>query len=170
LETVASVAEGRMVFPRIVHSRAGQKLPREAPAPVGVSDEALAAVRAGMDAVMNEPGGTGYGSRIPDPAMAYAGKTGTAQVRRITAQERATGVITNAQLPWRLRDHALFVAYGPVVAPRYAISVVVEHGGGGAAVAAPIARDILRFAQERDVLGIPTAYPVAALDTGGRRA
>ena len=90
-----------------------------------------------------------------------AGKTGTSQVRNITAAERARGVISNEQLPWARRDHALFVCYAPFEAPRYAVSVVVEHGGGGSAVAAPIARDILLFALAG---GLPPldAYPPAA--------
>jgi penicillin-binding protein 2 len=67
-------------------------------------------------------------------------------VRIITAAERAAGVVRNDQLPWNRRDHALFVAYAPYDAPRYAISQVVEHGGGGSAVAAPVARDILLHA------------------------
>ena len=75
-----------------------------------------------------------------------AGKTGTSQVRNITAAERARGVVSNDQLPWNRRDHALFVCYAPYDAPRYAISVVVEPGGSGSAVAAPIARDIMLFA------------------------
>ena len=75
-----------------------------------------------------------------------AGKTGTSQVRNITAAERARGVVSNDQLPWNRRDHALFVCYAPFDAPRYAASVVVEHGGGGSAVAAPVARDIMLFA------------------------
>jgi penicillin-binding protein 2 len=79
-----------------------------------------------------------------------AGKTGTAQVRRITRAERARGVRKNDELPWELRDHALFIAYAPAVAPRYAISVVVDHGGGGSAVAAPIARDIMTEVLKRD--------------------
>jgi penicillin-binding protein 2 len=163
----ARLASGRNVLPRIVHHPGTA---RTTPSLVEFSEEALVAVRGGLDAVMNEPGGTAYGSRIPEPEFAYAGKTGTAQVRRITAQERATGIRTNAELPWELRDHALFVAYAPLVNPRYAISVVVEHGGGGSAVAAPIARDILRLAQERDVLGIPTAYPVAGIRTPPRES
>jgi len=79
-----------------------------------------------------------------------AGKSGTVQVRRITMAEREQGVRKNKDLPWRERDHAMFVAYAPVHAPLYAVSVVVEHGGGGSSVAAPIARDILIDAQRRD--------------------
>jgi len=75
--------------------------------------------------------------------MRMAGKTGTSQVRRITTMERRQGVTRNEDLPWERRDHALFVAFAPYDAPRYAVSVVVEHGGGGSAFAAPIGRDIL---------------------------
>jgi penicillin-binding protein 2 len=102
-----------------------------------------------MNRVSNDPTGTAYRARIKEPGMELAGKTGTAQVRRITMAERLTGVKKNEDLPWHQRDHALFVAFAPVAAPRYAISVVVEHGGGGSAVAAPIARDILIEAQTR---------------------
>ena len=77
------------------------------------------------------------------------GKTGTSQVRRISMAERMTGIIPNDQRPWNDRDHALFVGFAPVDAPRYAVSVVVEHGGGGSAVAAPIARDLLWETQRR---------------------
>ena len=76
-----------------------------------------------------------------------AGKTGTSQVRTITKAERSRGVIKNENLPWEKRDHALFIGYAPVNAPRYAVAVIVEHGGGGSKVAAPIARDVLFAAQ-----------------------
>ena len=79
-----------------------------------------------------------------------AGKTGTAQVRYISQAERAVGVIDNADLPRHLRDHALFVGYAPYDAPKYAISVIVEHGGGGSRAAAPVARDIMAEAIKRD--------------------
>jgi penicillin-binding protein 2 len=90
--------------------------------------------------------------------MVMAGKTGTSQVRNISAAEREAGVISNDDLPWNRRDHALFVGYAPYDAPRYAISVVVEHGGGGSTAAAPIARDILLRALSD---GLPSleAYP-----------
>jgi penicillin-binding protein 2 len=156
----ARLAGGKAVSPRIVPGHDGARVP--APS-LGISEEALAAVQGGLNAVMNEPGGTAYRSRIAEPQFAFGGKTGTAQVRRITAQERAAGVRRNDQLPWELRDHALFVAFAPVVNPRYALSVVIEHGSSGSGAAAPVARDILRFAQERDLLKLPTAYPVASL-------
>ncbi|HBD91823.1 MAG TPA: penicillin-binding protein 2, partial [Gemmobacter sp.] len=90
-----------------------------------------------------------------------AGKTGTAQVRNISAAERAAGVVSNDQLPWERRDHALFVCYAPFDRPKVAVSLVVEHGGGGSTVAAPIARDILLNCLTGG--GIPplSAYPSA---------
>jgi len=102
-----------------------------------------------MTDVVNSPYGTAYRSRISDPDFAMGGKTGTVQVRRISKVEREAGVVKNRDLPWKDRDHALFVGFAPVHEPRYAISVVVEHGGGGSSVAAPIARDILAEAQRR---------------------
>jgi penicillin-binding protein 2 len=113
-----------------------------------------------MYAVSNSQRGTAYSSRVDDKALKMAGKTGTSQVRNISAAERARGVISNADLPWERRDHALFVGFAPYDAPRYSVSVVVEHGGGGSTAAAPIARDILLRAMSD---GIPpaSAYPAA---------
>jgi penicillin-binding protein 2 len=99
-----------------------------------------------MRAVVNDPRGTAFKARIIDkqnPQFAMGGKTGTAQVRRITEEERRNGLRKPEQVPWRERDHALFVGYAPVDDPKYVVAVVVEHGGGGSTVAAPIARDIL---------------------------
>ncbi len=103
-----------------------------------------------MAGVMNSPRGTAFRARIKQTGRRMGGKTGTVQVRRISKAERETGVLKNEELPWEERDHALFVGYAPVDNPRYVVSVIVEHGGGGASVAAPIARDILREVQERD--------------------
>ena len=117
--------------------------------PLGLQARWLEAVNASMVAVTSDPRGTARAAQIPEPGLEMAGKTGTSQVRRITMAERLTGITPNEQRPWRLRDHALFVGYAPVHAPRYACSVVVEHGGGGSAVAAPIARDLLWETQRR---------------------
>ena len=103
-----------------------------------------------MVAVPNSPYGTAYKSRIKEPGFQYGGKTGTVQVRRISKAEREVGVKKNKDLRWEERDHALFVGYAPIEAPRYAVSIVVEHGGGGSSVAAPIAKDILLEVQRRD--------------------
>lgn len=118
----------------------------------------VATVMRGMERVVNEQRGTAYGSRIKIEGLSMGGKTGTAQVKRITKQERATGV-KNEDLAWQFRHHALFVGYGPVDNPRYACSVVVEHGVGGSKVAAPVARDLLTMALQRD----PASKPIVAM-------
>lgn len=102
----------------------------------------------GMNSAVNDEAGTAYASRIIEAGMKMGGKTGTAQVRRITSEERLEG-IENKDHPWHLRHHALFVGYAPYKAPRYACAVVVEHGGSGSSSAAPIARDILHMTQKR---------------------
>ena len=156
----ARVATGREVKPRLVRAIDGEPVPVEDFADLGLSERNLRTARRGMDAVMNAQGGTAAASRIVAEEWRMAGKTGTSQVRNITAAERARGVTRNEQLPWNRRDHALFVCYAPYDAPKYAVSVIVEHGGGGSAVAAPIARDILLYALAG---GVPplSAYPDA---------
>lgn len=157
----ARIGSGKTVLPRITRV-VGRDLHARPPiAPLPFSDNAIAAVRAGMNAVCNEPGGTAYAWRIQEPGFEMAGKTGTAQVRRITREERASGVKKDGSLPWKLRDHGLFVAFAPVEKPRYSIAVIVEHG----AVGHPhvqMARDILLFTQKRDPVGRPTAYPITS--------
>lgn len=159
----ARLATGREVAPRLIRAVNGVSVPDPQFAELGLREAHLNVARAGMDAVMNGDRGTGQRSQIIRPEWRMAGKTGTSQVRNITAAERARGVIRNDQLPWNRRDHALFVCYAPYDAPRYAVSVVVEHGGGGSAVAAPIARDILLFALAG---GFPPldAYPAGQRD------
>lgn len=156
----ARIASGRQVTPRLTRGVRAEAEPPEdelvAPpefAPLNVPPAHLEVVREAMDAVSNHPRGTAYRARIEEEGMELAGKTGTSQVRRITMAERAAGVTKNEQLPWRRRDHALFVSFAPVHKPRYCCAVVVEHGGGGSAVAAPIARDILLETQLRDPAG-----------------
>ncbi|TMV11878.1 penicillin-binding protein 2 [Arenibacterium halophilum] len=156
----ARLATGRAIEPRLVRSVDGVEEPLGANEPLGLNENHLRQVRRGMNAVMNDRRGTAYKSRIVAEGMRMAGKTGTSQVRNITAAERAAGVINNRDLPWERRDHALFVAFAPVEAPRYAVSVVVEHGGGGSTAAAPIARDVMLQALYE---GTPPleAYPTA---------
>ncbi len=139
----ARLASGNSVSPRLVRSVDDTETPLPANAPLGVNENHLRAVREGLFDVSNSRSGTAYASRIVDDAVRMAGKTGTSQVRNISAAERAAGVISNDQLPWDRRDHALFVCFAPYDAPRVAVSVIVEHGGGGSTAAAPIARDIL---------------------------
>lgn len=140
----ATIANGGFkVHPRLIKERAGEAVKPRSLIGTGVSERHVKIVRDAMAAVVNEPGGTAFRSRITLPRLDMAGKTGTAQVRSISKAERETGVLKNEELPWKLRDHALFVAFAPVENPRHAIAVVVEHGGGGSKVAAPIARDVL---------------------------
>lgn len=117
--------------------------------PIGIDPAWLSIVTEGMSRVTNDKKGTAYSARISQVGMEMAGKTGTTQVRRISKDERRAGVVENDALPWSRRNHALFIAYAPVSSPRFACAVVVEHGGGGSAIAAPIARDILVECQTR---------------------
>jgi penicillin-binding protein 2 len=154
------IASGKAVSPRLVRTVDGTFQPRETPATLDIQTVDIELVRKGMFAVMNEKKGTAYASRIADKTKLMAGKTGTSQVRQITTEERASGIIKNEDLPWDRRDHALFVGYAPHDNPRYAVAVVVEHGGGGSSVAAPIARDIIMRALYGDVPPL-SAYPAA---------
>ncbi len=99
----------------------------------------------------NEIYGTSFSSRIEDPKYQFAGKTGTAQVKRITEAERELDLKTN-QIPYKERDHAWYVAFGPYKNPRYAVSILVEHGGSGSSTAAPIAKKLFKFVIDRHEL------------------
>jgi penicillin-binding protein 2 len=94
-----------------------------------------------MADVVNGNSGTARSARLPIPGLTMAGKTGTAQA--IGRKARPKG--GEAALPWKYRNHAWFVAFAPVEAPRYAMSVFVEHGGGGSKAAAPIGRDVMTY-------------------------
>jgi penicillin-binding protein 2 len=139
---------------------------------LGISETSRRLVMQAMDQVVNHARGTARRSRLKDPAMAMGGKTGTSQVRRISMAEREGGVRKNHEKPWRERDHALFVGFAPVQAPQYVAAVIVEHGGGGSKVAAPIARDLLEKAQQnesvRDRASADVAAVKAAVETDGR--
>lgn len=137
-----------------------------------LSPRHLAAVREGLEAVVNEPGGTAYASRL-EP-LPYAGKTGTAQVVKLRGE-----ILDESRIPYRFRDHALFTAYAPADDPAIAVAVVVEHGSHGSSAAAPIARAIIAHyfgldqqpAQAQDSAGQPAAdQPVAGPSTPGPAA
>ncbi|MDA8000361.1 MAG: penicillin-binding protein 2 [Alphaproteobacteria bacterium] len=151
----ARLATGLEIQPRLVRARLARPhrpVLRELSGlahGLSLSPWSLAFVRDALDGVVNEIGGTAYRRRIDREGLEMAGKTGTSQVRRISPEEREDGVTKNEDLPWRRRDHALFIGYAPVARPRYAAAVVVEHGGGGSTVAAPIVRDILFHAQSK---------------------
>ena len=176
---VARLVTGRAVTPRLVRSE-GLMRPGGSPAPgdfpsLGLHPHTLALVLDGMNAVVNEQGGTAYAARIREPSFAMGGKSGTSQVRHISDYERARGIRKARQIPWKDRDHALFLAFAPVGAPRYVCATVVEHGGntggGGSAVAAPICRDILLEVQRRDpARRVPGENGVAIDETVQNRA
>jgi penicillin-binding protein 2 len=147
--TARLVNGGIAVRPRLLRGDATDDRRSEATPPIDLPRTWLDLMRTAMARVVNRPSGTAYRARILDPILQMGGKTGTSQVRRITLAERRRGVVANEDLPWERRDHALFVGFAPVERPRYAAAIVVQHGGGGSAVAAPIARDVLLEAQRR---------------------
>jgi penicillin-binding protein 2 len=154
----ARLASGRAVQPRLVKSIGGEEVPVVTAPELPFNREWFRLIDQALYDTVNGRSGTAWRSRIVAEGMEMAGKTGTSQVRNITAAERARGVVSNEQLPWERRDHALFVAFAPFHRPKYAMSVVVEHGGGGSAAAAPVARDIMLFALYGGVPPIE-AYP-----------
>ncbi len=156
----ARLATGKAVSPRLTHQVGAALQSRPPVASLPFSDKAFAMVRQGMGLAVNAPGGTAYGSRILQPGFEMAGKTGTAQVRRITREERQSGLTPQSELPWAQREHALFIAFAPLDNPRYAAAIVLEHGGNAhTEPQVQFARDILTFAQKRDTLGRSTGYP-----------
>ncbi|MSP00310.1 MAG: penicillin-binding protein 2 [Acetobacteraceae bacterium] len=157
----ARIASGRAVQPHFTRRIAGVLQPGYQPEDwpdLGVPEPMLQAVRGGMFAVVNE-GGTAPRARLAGNVH-MAGKTGSSQVRRVSRKQRESGYDSKS-LPWEFRPHALFVAYAPYEQPRYALSVVVEHGNAGAATAAPMAKDIMTEVLRRD--------PAARQDDGPAR-
>lgn len=140
---------GKAVKPWLVGFSEGQMVHDGVYPDLNLNPHHLELVLRGMWQVVNKASGTAYGSRLKLPDQTMGGKTGTSQVQRITAAQRAAGV-KNEDLPWRQRHHALFVGYAPTENPQYAIGVVVEHGVGGSKAAAPIARDLLTLALKRN--------------------
>ena len=118
--------------------------------PLNINSSVLREIQRSMRSVISS--GRGTARKYELNGYALAGKTGTVQVKRITKAEREEGIIDNIDRRWKDRDHALFVGYAPYDKPKYAISVIVEHGGSGSSMAAPIARDILQFALERHLV------------------
>ena len=133
---------------------------------LGLPDRDLKLIRDGMFAVVNEAGGTALLARLPGALGLMAGKTGSSQVRRVSREQREKG-FNSENLPWELRPHALFVAYAPYDAPRYALAVVVEHGNAGSAAAGPVARDIMIDVLTRDPAGRQAAPPQRVADRRG---
>lgn len=137
----ARLATGRSVAPRLIKRIDGVEEPSRGGESLGINENHLRQIRKAMFEVSNNRRGTAYRYRSVAEDVRIAGKTGTSQVRNITAAERARGVTRNEDLPWERRDHGLFVNFAPAEAPRIAVATVVEHGGGSGA-AAPIGRDV----------------------------
>ncbi len=158
----ARLATGKVINPRLVHSVDTVVQPSGVTGDLDINPEHLSLIQNAMYGVTNRRSGTAYSKRVIWDKYKMAGKTGTAQVVRIRDQQNRR----NENRPWEQRDHALFVGYAPFDDPKYAVSVVVEHGGGGGSVAAPIARDIALFAQMNQVppLGV---YPKKERKTVG---
>lgn len=116
-----------------------------------ISTKNLELVKQGMFEVVNGVGGTAGKAKFNINGARMGGKTGTTQVRRISMRERKSGIISDNNLPWKLRNHAWFMGYAPVDNPRYAVAVIVEHGSSGSGVAAPIASKILQEAIKLDI-------------------
>ena len=150
---VSRLASGRALQPHLTRSLGGTLRPGASAAEwpsMGLPEDQLHDVRNGMWAVVNEPGGTAPKARLDIPGVQMAGKTGSAQVRRVSRWAREFGHFNSAKLPWEFRPHALFICYAPYDAPRYAVALVIEHGNAGADVAAPLARDIMTDTLNRD--------------------
>ena len=150
---VSRVATGRAVQPHLTRTLGGVAQPGAQAADwpsMNLSERHLQLCREGMFAVVNEPGGTAPLARLGMPGMQLAGKTGSSQVRHVSRELRESGHFKSENLPWEYRPHALFVAFAPYDAPRYAVSLVVEHGNAGAAAAAPLAREIMVDVLTRD--------------------
>lgn len=150
--TARSVNGGKAVVPRLTRQEFdGDEFIGIKPNPefedLGIPEAHQRVVRAALDEVVNSRKGTARGSSIDTPGWEMGGKTGTSQVRRISLAERQAGIRKGEDIAWRLRDHAVFVGFAPVDEPKYAVSVVVEHGGGGSKAAAPIAKDVLTEVQ-----------------------
>jgi penicillin-binding protein 2 len=150
---VSRVATGRAVQPHLTRTLSGTMQPGVQPLDwpsMNLNERHLQLCREGMYAVVNDPGGTAPLARLNMPGMQLAGKTGSSQVRHVSRELREHGNFKSENLPWEYRPHALFVAFAPYDAPRYAVSLVVEHGNAGAAAAAPLARQIMVDTLTRD--------------------
>jgi penicillin-binding protein 2 len=164
VQQAARLASGTAVVPRLVHSVGGKVVPRTEAAKLDFSDEALTRVRSGMNKVMNEGGGSAFAWRITQPGFEMAGKTGTAQVRVYSEGQHGGAITKNSALDWKLRDHALFIGFAPVIDPKYAIVSIIEHGATQAHPHVAMARDVLLFCQQRDPARMPAAWPVRSAE------
>ena len=142
--TAIIASNGKQVEPKIINDykyNAVKKLEKYS--------SAIKIIKKSMFKVVNEKNGTAFSSRSDD--FIFSGKTGTSQVRRITVAERESDDFRKKEIEWEKRDHALFVGFMPHDKPKYAVSVVIEHGGSGAKTAAPIAKQIFQFINKNNI-------------------
>ena len=150
-----------LIKPNIVKSISGEKVEDDKlTIRSSFKLEHLDIIKRSMYQVINSPKGTAWKSRVKDKDFDISGKTGTSQVRIISQEERESGIIKNEDLPFEKRDHALFVGFAPYNNPKYITTVILEHAGGGASNAAPMARDILVKAR-KIIEGIDTDISVS---------
>ena len=140
---------GYKIYPKIVSN--DEKNYEDKFVPLFKNSQNIKLIQDAMFSSTNEIRGTSYRSRIDDPKYRFAGKTGTAQVKRITKVDRELDLKT-FEIPYEQRDHALYIAYGPYINPRYALSIVIEHGGSGGSVAAPLAKKLFKLIIDRHEL------------------
>ena len=139
---------GYKIYPHIVAGDEAKNKPDDYYTPLYENSKNMRIIKDAMFGSTNEIMGTSYRSRIDDPEYQFAGKTGTAQVKKITERERELDLKT-FEIPYEQRDHALYIAFGPYKNPRYALSVIVEHGGNGSTTAAPMATKLFKLIIDR---------------------
>ncbi len=139
---------GYKIYPKIIIDDKEKMKPNDYYTPLYKNPNNIKIIQDAMFGSTNEVMGTSYRSRIDNPKYQFAGKTGTSQVKKITERERELDLKTS-QIPYEQRDHALYIAYGPYVNPRYALSIVVEHGGNGSTTAAPMAKKLFKLIIDR---------------------
>ena len=142
---------GYKIYPKIVVDELNENQPQDKFTPLFKDSKNIRIVQDAMFGSTNEVMGTSYRSRINDPKYQFAGKTGTAQVKKITERDRELDLKT-FEIPYEERDHALYIAYGPYKNPRYALSILVEHGGNGSTTAAPMAKKLFKLIIDRHSL------------------
>ena len=142
---------GYKIYPKIIYGDENKNQPEDKYTPLYQNSKNIKIIQDAMFGSTNEVMGTSYRSRIDDLKYQFAGKTGTAQVKKITERDRELDLKT-FEIPYEERDHALYIAYGPYINPRYALSVLVEHGGNGSTTAAPMAKKLFKLIIDRHQL------------------
>jgi penicillin-binding protein 2 len=154
------INEGNTINPNIIKSISGELQSNNIVKGKDFKLKHLDIVKNAMYKVINSPKGTAWKSRVTDKDFYLAGKTGTSQVRAISTKERQSGIIKNKDLPFEKRDHALFTGFAPFKDPKYITTIILEHAGGGASKAAPLARELL-IATRKIIEGIDTDSSVS---------